>query len=168
MTRLPVRIPASAQPPRAYPCRCIDSNDWLSVIAASKSAYQLVGKLQVLSLEPICRNLAHEKWCPIDLTCPHVDIGGLQLKRAAALSSDLGTMPGRDSTFTPAQMERIRDEISRLHRNGCELYVCKKRVADGHGVSVRTVERVWNTRADERLLSDRQGVAFLRGLLLGD
>lgn len=89
-----------------------------------------------------------------------------ELKRAVKEGADdLGSLPGRDSILPPTEMNKIRDEISRLHRQGCELYICKQRVATGYGISVRTVERIWNGRAKESAISDRQAVAYMDGIL---
>jgi hypothetical protein len=62
---------------------------------------------------------------------------------------DLPSLPaGRKAALTPEQQADVCSFIGALFARGVSLRVCKQRAAQQFGVSVRTIERAWQHRAE--------------------
>jgi hypothetical protein len=86
-----------------------------------------------------------------------------------ALKTGLGNLPGAKmgrKAVQAADKITICDEVAKLTRSGCSLPIAKLRTGRNHGVTARTVSRIWRERAEYQMGLEPEQVQALLSTLL--
>ncbi len=103
--------------------------------------------MEMLDAEPVTKR---EEWvflAALRFAPAIVRRGTSKLAKVAA--QELPTPPGgQRRAFSAMEEQAICNYVSELHRNGLPLAIAQERAADKFDRSPRTIERVWQRRAD--------------------